>query len=220
MDMKMKAALLAPLPHWGLLLVAGASPALLTGTVSRSLMIPVSVVSWTLQIFVFGLIVSKVFPERASGFWEILREYGVKFLIVGLLVGVIAISIQVLLLRPVLSGVHPIYIRGLVRAVFGALIVFVWPLIFLGRSGIGALFSGVLFLMRNIGSSWWIVGMVVIAQLLQVSGFVLFTEHRAGWTFVTLLVSAFLSVYLVTASFSGALYLLVNIRVEDSLVEA
>ena len=220
MDLKMKAALWAPVPHWRILLLAGVGPTFLAGAVSKELMLPAIFVAWALQIFVYGRIVSQVLPERVSGFWEILREHGANYLVVGIIVGVIAVSFQFFLLRVVPSGVHPVLVRGLVRGAFSILLVFVWPLVFLKYSSIGSLFSGVLFLVRNIGSSWWIIGIVVIAQLIQASGVVLFLEHGAGWTFGTLLISAFLSVYLGTVSFTGALYSLINVRVEHSPVEA
>jgi len=137
--LKLKAAFFAPYPYWPLILAVGAGPTVLAASISRELLTPALIVCLFLQIVIFGRILSQVLPDKVSTFWGVLREYGLNYLIAGVLVGVVAFA-MLMVISSVLSPHLPYrLISGVVKGVLAAITIYVWPLVFLKRSSVAAI---------------------------------------------------------------------------------
>ena len=218
--LKLKAAVFAPYPYWLLIVAVGVGPTILVAIVSRDFMILAGVATVLLKIFIFGRILSLVLPDRVSTFRGILREYGVCYFVAGILVGVVSFA----LLTAISSVTSPqlayrlfgVVVRGLVAAVT----IYVWPLVFLKRSSVAAILAGVSVLMRNLLSSLWIVGIVLIGQAFLAGGQLVYLDQRSGWSFAVMLLAGVVYIYLAAVSFAAALYNLLGVRVVESTAEA
>ena len=218
--LKLKAAVFAPYPYWLLIVAVGVGPTILVAIVSRDFMILAGVATVLLKIFIFGRILSLVLPDRVSTFRGILREYGVCYFVAGILVGVVSLA----LLTAISSVTSPqlayrlfgVVVRGLVAAVT----IYVWPLVFLKRSSVAAILAGVLVLMRNLLSSLWIVGIVMIGQAVLAVGQLVYFDQRSGWSFAVMLIAGVVYIYLAAVSFAEALYNLLGVRAVESTAEA
>jgi hypothetical protein len=217
---KARAALFAPYPHWPLIVAGGIGPTLMAATVSRELLAPAVIVAIMLQIVVFGRILSQVLPGRVSSFWGILREYGLSYVIAGFIagaVGVILLQVVVRIMPPrfpnVISG-------GAVHAAVAMVTIYVWPIVFLRRTSVAAILAGVSYLMDNIASSLWIAGIIVLGEVIQTVGQLVYLEYRTGWGFVIMLIAGVTFVYLMAVTYAAALHALLSVRFLDSNGEA
>lgn len=220
MDLRTRAALWAPWPHWPLIVACGIGPAAVVAVVSRGLMVPVGIVAVMLQIVIFGRIQAQALPEKASGFGAILKEYSLSYLTTIFLVAVVGLVLTIAISRLIYSPLPKILVNGPVKGVLAIFTIYVWPLVFLRRSSVAAILAGVLFLVRNFASSMWILGVVATGQVINLGGQVLYIEYKSGWSFGLLLVTSVTFVYLGAVSFAAALHTLLGAEIVESPVEA
>jgi hypothetical protein len=218
--MRIQAAFLAPTPYWLLLAAIGAGPVLLAAATSRAALVPAAIVAIFLQIFVFGRILADLLPDRVATFWGILKTNGARYLMAAVIIGVLSFALS-MAFSSVLPGAQPglpgaVLAKGLVAC----LTVYAWPLVFLGRSGLAAVLTGIAFLLRDLAASWWIMGIALVGQMSLVWGQVSYVGDRSGPTFAVLVLAGVLHSYLLAVSFAGALHRLLGARVVGGAVDA
>jgi hypothetical protein len=220
MMLKLKAALIAPYPYWPLIVVVGVGPTILVAGVSRDFVALAAVATVLLKIFIFGKILSLVLPDRVSTFGGILREYGACYFVAGILVGVFAFALLAVISSVTSPQLAYRWFGWAVRGLVAAFTIYVWPLVFLNRSSFASILAGVTVLMRNLLSSLWIVGIVLIGQAVLTVGQLVYLDQRSGWSFGVMLLAGLVYIYLAAVSFAAALYNLLGVRVVESTAEA
>jgi len=204
------ASLTAPYRHWPLIVAAAVGPVLLGTTVSRELLAPAILVSVLLQVVVYGRILAQVRQGGTSAAWAIVREHGIDYLVASVLVGAVALVLSLGLSRLLPAQISDKVVVWIVQTVVAAVAIYVWPIVFLRRASIAAIPAGLTILARNLSGSWWIVGLVVTANVIRFAGRWVLVESGDGWSFAVLLFSGVAFIYLGAASFAGALHALVG----------
>jgi hypothetical protein len=216
LSLRIKAALYAPLPHWPIFVGCGVGPTILVAAVSRELMAPAAMLAFLLQVVVCGRILSQVLPERASGIWAILREHGPRFLFTGFLVAVVGLALFLVISRFIALQRPNVLVNGIIKCALSILTIYVWPLVFIQRSSVASILAGVGYLWHNIALSMWIIGIVVIGQVVLVGGELLYLEYSAGWSIGLMLLATVAYLYLAAVSFAAALHTLLGVRAVEA----
>jgi len=198
----------------------GAGPTFLAGLVSGDLLLPAAFVTTLLQVFLLGLIVSQVLPDRVSTFLGILREYGACYLIAIIVVGAVTIAVNMLFSAVAPSRLPYWLILGISKGMVVAVTIYVWPLVLLRRTSVSAIMAGVSVFAGNFASSLWIVGIVLFGQAVLLAAQLAYHADRSGFSFAVLLIAGVVCTYSTASSFAAALHGLLGVRVSEETAEA
>ena len=209
----LRAALYAPAPHWPLIAFTGAAPLVLTAGVGAELALPALVAALLATIVVLGRLLADVQPGRPRDVLPILKEHALNYIVAAFLVGAVAFGLGLAASRAVPDGSARVAALMLGRAVVFMAAVYVVPLALLKRESVAAVPAGVVFLGRNLAASWWLLGLALLGGVLQLAARLIRVQQPGGFGFAVLLAGSVAVSYLGAATFAGALYVLLGVRV-------
>ncbi|RKZ11618.1 hypothetical protein DRQ50_13295 [bacterium] len=197
---------------WPLIIAAGIGLAIVTSGMSDVLLLPMGIATVSLHIIVYGRIISQAVPGRPATNWEILKEYSRHYLLTAVITGVVFLVPRLLVARLASStGIYYPASIG-VHAALSMLTIYVWPLVFLRRSSVGAILAGVSYLWSNLAASVWILVVVSVTQVLHGVGLLVFRTYLSGWSYAVLFSIGVVTAFLLFMSFAAALHTLLSNR--------
>lgn len=219
MQTKLEMALAAPSPLWRLVVAMGLGSVILSAGMASELLVPAGVMVVVLKIVVYGRLLAQVEPERPTAVWDVLKDYGLPYLVTVVLIGVVALMARIIIARLATGPAPVLWSSAIIGTCLAALTVHVGPLVFMQRASVGAILSGVTYLARNLAESLWIIGLAVAGQALDVAWALTFPESPSGWHYALGVVLGVARSYLLFATFAAALHMLQGLHGDRQPVE-
>ncbi len=159
-------------------------------------------------IYLYGRVFCDLDKNRTEKAMQVLHENWVNYLVVTVILGAPQVAFRVAAAWRFDSWFLYVLFSTILGSVLGALTIYVLPIVFLKKRSLGAVFSGVVYLSRNLAVSRWIIGIVVVANVLGTVGAVLFRIETTPWSFVLALFAGVFGFFSAYVAFAGALQVL------------
>ncbi len=182
-------------PYWPWITFLGVAGVFVSNRIWQEFSIPILLAGFAITIYIYGRIVSDSVQESRQSAWQILQENWINYLIVVVILGTPQIAFRVAAAGRFGSWILYVLISTILGSAVGVLAIYALPIAFLKKTSLGAILAGVVYLSRNLAASLWIVGVVVIANVLGTVGAVVFRLETAPWSFALALFAAFITSY-------------------------
>jgi hypothetical protein len=191
-------------PFWPLVFCVGLGGVIGSNRIWQEFLVLDLIITLSITILIYGRIISSMAQGSHSNSWTILKENWLNYVIAVAIIGAPQVALRVLVAgQPVTLFVYVVF-GTLISSVFGVLTIYALPIVFLKKSSLAAILAGVIYLSRNLATSIWIAGIVVITHVLAAAGALVFRVEATPWSFVLVLVSAVVGAFLSFVAFAAA----------------
>lgn len=197
-------------PYWPWITFLGVAGVFGSNNFWQEFSFPILLAVFVITIYIYGRIVSDIVRGSTLSAWQILQENLGNYLIIVLLLGVPQVVFRVVAAGWFDSLFLYVIFSTFLGSALGALTVYTLPIAFLRKTSLGAILAGVVFLSRNLVISSWIVGAVVVANVLGSVGAVVFRLEATPWSFVLALFTGVFGFSISYVAFAGALKVLIE----------
>jgi len=203
-------------PLWPLVLCVGLGGVIGSNRIWQEFQVPALIIILSTTILIYGRIVSSMAPGSRTSPWTILKENGLNYVIAVAIIGAPQAALRLLVTGQPVTLFEYVVFGTLISSVFGVLTIYALPIVFLKKSSLAAILAGVIYLSRNLATSIWIAGIVVITHVLAASGALVFRVETTPWSFVLVLVTAVVGAFLSFVAFAAALQVLLEGAEQES----
>ncbi len=172
------------------------------------------------SIYLYGRVFCDLDKKRTESALQVLSENWRNYLVVTVILGVPQLAFRVAIAGQLDSWFLYVLFSTLLGSALGALSIYVLPIVYLKNRSLGAVLSGVVYLSKNLGVSRWIIGIVVVTNVLATVGTVLFRLKAAPWSFVLALFAGVFGLFCAYVAFAGALQVLIEGEEQKSSLPA
>jgi hypothetical protein len=197
-------------PYWPWITFLGVAGVFGSNRIWQEFSIPILIAVFAITIYIYGRITSDIARGRTQSAWHILGENCVNYMIVVLLLGAPQAAFRVVAAGRFDSWYLYVLFSTILGSALGALTIYALPIAFLRKMNLGAILAGVVYLSRNLAVSSWIIGVVIIANLLGTVGALVFRLETTPWSFVLALSTGVLGFSISYVAFAGALKVLLE----------
>ena len=208
------------MPYWPWIAFLGVAGVFGSNRIWWEFSIPILLAVFTVTIYIYGRIVSDIALVRSKSAWQILRENCANYMIVGFFLGAPQVAFRVVAAGWFDSWYMYVLFSTILGSALGALTIYTLPIAFIRKTNLGAILSGVVYLSRNLAVSIWIIGVVVIANLLGTAGALIFRLEATPWSFVLALSTGVFGFSISYVAFAGALKVLLEGGERDTSLHA
>jgi hypothetical protein len=197
-------------PYWPWIIFLGVLGVFGSNRFWPEFSIPVFLGVFVGTIYLYGRVACDLLKKPTEKAAQILHENWVNYLVVTLLLGVPQVAFRVVFAGWLDSWFLYVLFSTVLGSALSGLTIYVLPIVFLKKSSLGAVLAGVVFLGQNLSDSRWIIGIVVVANVLATAGSMLFKLEATPWSFVLALFAGLLGFYGAYVAFAGALQVLIE----------